>query len=131
MIVHMNRNLHPSPLLSQAISCLSHSNMYTCNIYLFVLQSIFLLHSLCIRFVLVQSIFHFFSFPTILVDLWTNTNTVNPSLSPWAYLFQARLMGEERLILFLSILHEELERKVVKPRQMKLEVMQSKINKYI
>ena len=31
----------------------------------------------------------------------------------------------------VSILDEELERKVVKPRQMKLEVMQSKINKYI
>ena len=40
-------------------------------------------------------------------------------------------MGEEGLILFLSILHEELEHKVVKPRQMKLEVMQSKVNKYI
>lgn len=89
----------PAPVPSN-ISSVSHSNMFTCDFYLFVLQSIFLLHSLCIRFVLVQSIFHFFSFPTILVDLWTNINTVNPSLSPWAYLFQARLMGEEWLILF-------------------------------
>ena len=67
----------PAPVPSNILS-VSHSNMYTCNIYLFVLQSIFLLHSLCIRFVLVQSIFHFFSFPTILVDLLTNNNTVNP-----------------------------------------------------
>ena len=67
----------PAPVPSN-ISSVSHSNMFTCDFYLFVLQSIFLLHSLCIRFVLVQSIFHFFSFPTILVDLLTNNNTVNP-----------------------------------------------------